>query len=139
LASLHNKYSNKNGRGNEVGFTVLAFPSNDFHQEKDTNEEILEYIATNFPQVTFPLFARSETLMSNMVFQLCQQQTNSKVEWNFHKFLVNGRGQAVKSYGHRVSPMDIEEDIVRLMEEEREIRDHDKMNEDIGLQVPQTF
>jgi glutathione peroxidase-family protein len=41
------------------------------------------------------------------------------VDWNFHKYLVDGRGRAVKSYGHRVQPMDIEEDIVALLEENK--------------------
>ncbi|KAL7446989.1 hypothetical protein ACHAXM_011066, partial [Skeletonema potamos] len=108
LAILHNKYSKR-------GFTVLAFPSNDFHQEKDTNEEILSYVHENFPEVTFPLFSRAP-LKTNMIFQLCEKQTNEKVEWNFHKYLVDGSGRAVKSYGHRVQPIDIEEDIVRLLE-----------------------
>ena len=109
LAVLHNKYSKR-------GFTVLAFPSNDFHQEKDTNEEILSYVNKNFPQVTFPLFSRAP-LKTNMVFQLCEKQTHEKVEWNFHKYLVDGSGRAVRSYGHRVQPMDIEEDIVRLLDD----------------------
>eukprot|EP00985_Skeletonema_marinoi_P021262 scaffold12950_cov169-Skeletonema_marinoi.AAC.8 len=47
-----------------------------------------------------------------MVFQLCEKQTMEKVEWNFHKYLVDEKGRAVKSYGHRVQPIDIEEDIV---------------------------
>jgi len=109
LAVLHNKYSKR-------GFTVLAFPSNDFNQEKDTNEEILSYVKENFPQVTFPLFSRAP-LKTNMVFQLCEKQTRDKVEWNFHKYLVDGSGRAVRSYGHRVQPIDIEEDIVRLLDD----------------------
>lgn len=109
LAVLHNKYSKR-------GFTVLAFPSNDFNQEKDTNEEILSYVNENFPQVNFPLFSRAP-LKTNMVFQLCEKQTHEKVEWNFHKYLVNESGRAVKSYGHRVQPIDIEEDIVRLLDD----------------------
>ena len=109
LAVLHNKYSKR-------GFTVLAFPSNDFHQEKDTNEEIWSYVHENFPQVTFPLFSRAP-LKTNMVFQLCEKQTHEKVEWNFHKYLVDGSGRAVRSYGHRVDPLDIEEDIVRLLDD----------------------
>jgi len=121
LAVLHNKYSKR-------GFTVLAFPSNDFHQEKDTNEEILSYVNENFPEVTFPLFSRAP-LKTNMVFQLCEKQTMEKVEWNFHKYLVDGKGRAVKSYGHRIQPIDIEEEIVRLLD-----------NRGIGetIKVPQT-
>lgn len=67
LAVLYTKFKTR-------GFTVLAFPSNDFHQEKETNEEILEYVQTNFPEVKFPLFSRAP-LASNMVFQLCQKHT----------------------------------------------------------------
>lgn len=106
---------------------MLAFPSNDFNQEKDTDAEILEYVQENFPEVDFPIFSRAP-LASNMVFQLCQKHTNEKVEWNFHKYLVNGEGRAVKSYGHRVQPIDIEEDILHLLNE----------NEHQKIQVPQT-
>ena len=45
-----------------------------------------------------------------------------------HKYLVNGEGRAIKSYGHRVQPMDIESDIVALLNE----------NEEEKMQVPQT-
>eukprot|EP00804_Cyclotella_cryptica_P006179 CCRYP_015266-RA/>CCRYP_015266-RA protein AED:0.47 eAED:0.47 QI:0/-1/0/1/-1/1/1/0/124 len=122
LAALHEKYRHR-------GFTVLAFPSNDFHQEKETDGEILEYVQENFPQVSFPIFSRSP-LASNVVFQLCQRHTGEALGWNFHKYLVNGEGRAVKSYGHRVAPLEIEEDIVKLLEE----------NEEKGSQqVPQTY
>jgi len=122
LAVLHSKYASR-------GFNVLAFPSNDFNQEKETNEEILDYVQTNFPEVKFPLFGRAP-LSSNMVFQLCQKHTKEAVEWNFHKYLVNGQGRAIKSYGHRVQPMDIEADIVALLDE------NDQQEK---MQVPQTY
>lgn len=113
MAVLYNKY-----RYRGPGFNVLAFPSNDYKQEKDTDAEILEYVRTTFPEVSFPLFARAP-LASNAVFRLCEKHTNEGVDWNFHKYLVDGRGRAVKSYGHRVQPMDIEEDIVALLEENK--------------------
>ena len=46
-----------------------------------------------------------------------------------HKYLVNGQGRAIKSYGHRVQPMAIEDDIVALLDE----------NDQLKLQVPQTY
>lgn len=104
---------------------MLAFPSNDFQQEKDTNPEILDYVKTHFPEVHFPLFSRAP-LTTNIVFQLCQKHTNEGVEWNFHKYLVNGQGRAIKSYGHKVPPMQIEKDIVALLKE----------NEKQKMQVP---
>ena len=45
-----------------------------------------------------------------------------------HKYLVNGEGHAVKSFGLRVQPIDIEDDIVALLDE----------NEKIKMQLPQT-
>jgi glutathione peroxidase-family protein len=46
-----------------------------------------------------------------------------------HKYLVNGQGHAIKSYGHRVQPMAIEADIVALLDE----------NDHLNVQVPQTY
>ena len=46
-----------------------------------------------------------------------------------HKYLVNGQGRAIKSYGHRVQPMAIEVDIVALLDE----------NDHLKVQVPQTY
>lgn len=120
MAVLYDKYRGR-------GFNVLAFPSDDFHQEKETDAEILEYVRANFPEVGFPIFSRAP-LASNMVFQLCQKHTSETVEWNFHKYLVDGRGRAVKSFSHKVQPMDIEEDILKLLHE----------NEKQRAQVPQT-
>lgn len=48
--------------------------------------------------------------------------------YNSHKYLVNGEGRAVKSFGHRVQPMEIEDDIIALLDE----------NEKKKMQVPQT-
>jgi len=120
LAFLHDKLKNR-------GFHVLAFPSNDFHQEKDTDAEIWEYVQTNFPQAKFPIFARAP-LASNTVFRLCERHTGEAVAWNFHKYLVDGQGRAVKSFGHRVPPMAMEEDILQLLHETERRR----------FQVPQT-
>jgi glutathione peroxidase len=105
------------------GFVVLAFPSNDYHQEKETDKEILDYVQTNFPQVNFPIFSKS-ALESNVVFQMCKRHTGEVPEWNFHKYLVNGEGRAVKSFGHRVSPLEMEEDIIKLLEENEEKKNH---------------
>lgn len=109
---------------------MLAFPSNDFHQEKETNEEILQYVQTNFPEYLKnggKLFSRAP-LASNMVFQLCEKHTQEGASWNFHKYLVDGMGRAVKSYGHRIQPMDIEGDIVSLLDR----------NERQKMQLPQS-
>ena len=100
---------------------MLAFPSNEFNQELDTNAEILQYVNDHFPEVKFPIFSRG-SLADSEVFKLCKEMTGESVRWNFHKYLVNGKGEAVKSYGHRIQPMAIEEDIVALLEESDGVR-----------------
>lgn len=57
-----------------------------------------------------------------MVYQLMNKHTGESVDWNFHKYLVNAEGRAVKSYAAKVDPFDIEEDIVRLLDESQEKR-----------------
>ncbi|KAL3779201.1 hypothetical protein ACHAWO_008107 [Cyclotella atomus] len=79
---------------NSRGFVVLAFPSNDYHQEKETDSEILE--------------GKPEKSRSG----------------NFHKYLVQWEGRAVKGFGHRVGALEMEEDIVELLEENEEKENH---------------
>ena len=123
MAALYDKYKSR-------GFVVLAFPSNDYHQEKESDAEILDYVHTNFPEVAFPIFSKS-VLKSNVVFKVCELHTGESPEWNFHKYLVDGKGKAVKSYGHRISPFEMEEDIVKLLE--------DNEDEKNAQQIPQTY
>ena len=52
----------------DEGFTVLAFPSNDFHQELGSNEEIASFWSNEHPEATFPVFALS-SLADNPVYQ----------------------------------------------------------------------
>lgn len=114
---------------------VLAFPSNDYHQEKETDAEILEYVQTHFPEVHFPIYSKSP-LKSNVVFQLCERQTGESPQWNFHKYLVNSEGKAVKSFGHRVSPEEMEEDIVKLLDANDSVKfDDDHLKQKV---VPRT-
>jgi glutathione peroxidase-family protein len=41
------------------GFSVLAFPIDDFRQELKSNKEIENFVHENFPQVDFPIFSLS--------------------------------------------------------------------------------
>ena len=52
LEALYNEYKDR-------GFTVIAFPSNDFAgQEPGTDAEIAQFCSTNY-NVTFPVFAKT--------------------------------------------------------------------------------
>jgi len=109
LAMLQTKFASR-------GFTVLAFPSNDFHQELETNAEILNYIKTNFPQVNFPIMSKS-SLSENPIYQTILQKhlPQAKVRWNFGKFLVNGQGMAVKVFDTKQEPLSLQAEIQKLI------------------------
>ncbi len=39
-----------------------------------------------------------------------------EITWNFHKFLVDKMGQVAGSYKPKVSPLEMEADIVKLLQ-----------------------
>jgi len=88
----------------DAGFTVVAFPSNQFGgQEPGTNEEILEFCQNNY-DVTFPMMAKSnvqsnENDTATELWQWLGENANGGgVYWNFHKFLIDGEGNIIKDW-----------------------------------------
>ena len=87
------------------GFTVLGFPSNQFHQELRSADAIKEYCSMTWG-VTFPMF---ETIRVNgrtrhpLYAELTQvpdeQGKAGRITWNFEKFLVTPGGEV-----HRFRP-----------------------------------
>lgn len=116
LQKLYDKYKEK-------GFTVLAFPANDFgSQEPGTDKDILEFCKETY-KVAFPLFSKTAVKgeAQNKLFKfLTSKETNAKfagdIEWNFVKFLVNRKGEIVGRFGARVDPM--KADVVKAIEKE---------------------
>jgi len=105
-------------------FTVLAFPTNDFHQELGSNKEIQEFVHNNFEGITFPVLGLSK-LQENPVYQaLVKQMPQAHVKHNFYKFLVNRRGMAVKFYDKRHDPLTLLDDIEELLDVEDESTHH---------------
>ena len=112
LALLHEKYKSQ-------GFSVLAFPTNDFHQELATNEDIQAFITSNYQQVTFPVFGLT-SLDDNVVYQALQKQLpKDHVVHNFFKFLVDRNGKAIKMFPKKQDPFELSEEIESLLKEEK--------------------
>jgi len=109
LAMLQTMYGMK-------GFSVLAFPISDFHQELGSNAEILSFLQENFPQVDFPLFGLSSLEKSPVYQAIHHQKPEDSVRWNFYKFLVDADGQVVDVYDLKVSPMEIAGRIEKLLD-----------------------
>ena len=93
LEEVHRRYSDR-------GFSVLGFPSNQFHQELGSEAEIKEFCTTTF-DVTFPLFGRVKVngrsrhpLFAELTKIPDASGRTGRVRWNFEKFLLAPDGQA---------------------------------------------
>ncbi|RID86108.1 glutathione peroxidase [Peribacillus asahii] len=137
LQKLYKRYENK-------GLTILGFPCNQFgEQEPGENEEVEAFCQLNYG-VSFPLFSKVEVrgegahplfkyLTSVAPFQGLTNSFNAKllkarleqeypellpgdsIKWNFTKFLIDRDGNVVKRFESTDSPLDMEEDIEKLL------------------------
>lgn len=95
-------------RYREKGFSVLAFPANDFGgQEPGTNPEIAQFCEVNY-NISFPVFAKSFVIgaRANPFFRELASRTGKPPRWNFHKYLLDRSGQPVGVFESAVEPED---------------------------------
>jgi len=98
---------------------VLGFPSNDFGgQEPGSNKEIAGFCEVNYG-VSFPMFAKSSVAKGavNPFYARLTRASNSRPEWNFHKYLIDRRGARVTAFESAVTPDDprLTREIERLL------------------------
>jgi glutathione peroxidase len=98
LETLYKRYQSK-------GFVILGVPANDFGgQEKGSNKEIAEFCKANFG-VTFPMFEKLETpITKHPLFASLIAKTGQAPKWNFHKYLIDRKGEVV-AYKSDVEPL----------------------------------
>lgn len=102
LQRLHETYA-------DHGFTVLGFPSDQFHQDPGTDEDT-EKICTSAYDVTFPLFSKVDVNGPDahpLWTWLAHQKggvLGGRISWNFTKFLIDGRGRVLRRYAPPVPP-----------------------------------
>ncbi|MCB2309910.1 glutathione peroxidase [Clostridium tagluense] len=138
LQKLYEKYNAK-------GFEILGFPSNQFaDQEPSNNDEVKNFCEINFG-VTFPLSEKVDVRGNDAhpIFKYLTQQVafggfdinnpsgkmlhaflqekfpdfllGDSVKWNFTKFLIDKSGNVVERFESPIEPMDIEENIKKLL------------------------
>ena len=96
-------------------FVIIGFPANNFlSQEPGTNEEIAIFCKKNYG-VTFPIMAKISVKGKEMhpIYQFLTQankngKLDSKVTWNFQKYLIDKNGVLSKVISPRTSPKDPE-------------------------------
>lgn len=106
LQSLHEKFSDK--------LAMIAFPANDFaEQEKSNDNEIARFCQLNYG-VTFPIAKKAVVIKNSEQQAVYKWLTDSNAngwndhapDWNFGKYLVNGKGTLTHYFGPSISPLD---------------------------------
>ena len=110
LQTLQEKYQSK-------GFRVLGFPCNDFgNQEPGELEEIKKFCSISYG-ANFQLFQKVHATgnTTEPFTTLNKVDPAGDVEWNFEKFLINRKGEAIARFKSSVEPNSIE--ITKAIEE----------------------
>jgi len=103
LEALWQRYKDK-------GLVVLGVPSNDFgRQEPGTESEIKEFCSTKY-QITFPMTAKYPVIggEAHPLYRWVAAEAGEAAapRWNFHKYLIGGKGELAGIFGSRVDPSD---------------------------------
>ena len=104
----------------DQGFEVCAFPCNQFAEEEPgTPEEIITY-AKETHGANFMFFEKCNVNgnSSHAVYNFLRKNSSlngAEVSWNFAKFLVNSKGEVVKTYDPNTEPNEFKEDIQKLL------------------------
>lgn len=111
LQSVYERYR-------ERGLVVLGVPSNDFgSQEPGSEADIKNFCEVNF-SIDFPLTEKQSVKGANAhpFFRYVANELGEKSvpRWNFHKYLINPRGQLVGAWPSQAEPSD--PDITRAIE-----------------------
>ena len=106
LQSLFEKYGNEK-------FIIIGFPSNNFlFQEPGSNEEISTFCKVNYG-VSFPMMSKISVIGNEKhpVYKfLTEKEKNgvldSRVTWNFQKYLLDEDGKLNRVISPRIQPDD---------------------------------
>ena len=97
---------------NRENLVIIGLPCNQFmHQEPGTNEEIKAFCTKNYG-VTFPITEKVNVKgdkIHPLYSWLTRKELNgleeSKVKWNFQKYLIDEEGKLVQVFGSKVEPL----------------------------------
>lgn len=90
----------------EKGLVILGFPSNDFGgQEPGSEKEIAEFCRLTYG-VEFPMFQKTHASESKAdpIYKTLAKVSGEYPAWNFHKYIIDRKGNLVASYNSKVLP-----------------------------------
>lgn len=113
LTPQYDGLQNLQNRFGDDGFSVLAFPCNQFAgQEPGSPDEIAEFCSTNYG-VTFPVFEKIDVngpnrhpIYADLVEVGDASGHTGDIRWNFEKFLIDRDGSVLARFEPTVDPED---------------------------------
>ncbi|ENZ83849.1 MULTISPECIES: glutathione peroxidase [Caulobacter] len=115
LEALYKAYKDR-------GFTVLAFPCNQFGaQEPGNAEEIANFCSLTY-DVTFPVMSKIDVngADAHPLYRFLKKEQKGllgteAIKWNFTKFLIGKDGQVVERFAPTVKPEDLKVAVEALL------------------------
>lgn len=106
LQKLHEKYSSED-------FVIIGFPANNFmNQEPGSNSEIKQFCSTEY-NVTFLMMSKISVkgddihpLYKWLTKKELNSKLDSKVKWNFQKYMIDENGKLVDVAYPKTNPLD---------------------------------
>ncbi|MDO5714219.1 MAG: glutathione peroxidase [Tissierellia bacterium] len=114
LEALFKKYKEK-------GFTVLAFPCNQYMGQEPYDDEVIRTFCTLTYGVSFPMFSKIDVKgeHAHPLFQYLKEEKagifGKEIKWNFTKFLIDREGNIIERYAPMVNPEKIKKDIEKVL------------------------
>jgi len=115
LNTLHKDFAGR-------GFSVLAFPCNQFGEQEPGDADTIERFCRNIYDIRFPIFAKiavngpeTHPLYAWLKARAPGFLRTRSIKWNFTKFLVDRDGAAVRRFGSITKPEAIRPKIERLL------------------------
>ncbi|GAB1607071.1 glutathione peroxidase 7-like, partial [Argonauta hians] len=108
-------------------FTVLGFPCNQFGKQEPGDDWEIESFAEKLYKVNFPLFAKTEVVGSNAApcWKYLTKSSNQEPDWNFWKYLVDGKGHVINVWSPKTSFSEIYRTIRDVLETSQKPRHTD--------------
>ncbi|HWT53070.1 MAG TPA: glutathione peroxidase [Caulobacter sp.] len=115
LEALYKSYKDR-------GFTVLAFPCNQFGaQEPGNAEEIANFCSLTY-DVTFPVMSKIDVngADAHPLYRFLKKEQKGllgteAIKWNFTKFLIGKDGEVVERFAPTVKPEDLKVAVEALL------------------------
>jgi glutathione peroxidase len=107
---------------NPRGFSVLAFPCNQFGAQEPGDAQVIERFCQQIYDIRFPIFAKI-AVNGPEAHPLYQWLTSERrgflgtrsIKWNFTKFLLDREGKPVRRLGSITKPHSIRSRIEKLL------------------------